>query len=178
MVTDTGKDPTITQKTSTATDRATAPAGQRLQSCICGWTKKTSEKGIKIHQDRRKCLRDLGKEPDTSHCFLRGKVNQLSEAKGQDNPHSPQSSSTPAEAQSDTYLPMNSSPEPKQPRPAAESRKECQKLKMHWLNSCLKKEWETTDTDLICLLEELKGCVERKLQKMGDAMNNYRAERF
>lgn len=47
-----------------------------------------------------------------------------------------------------------------------------------WPKSCQKKEWETTNTDLVHLLEGLKGCVERKLDKIGETIYSYGAERF
>lgn len=47
-----------------------------------------------------------------------------------------------------------------------------------WPKSSQKNEWHAVDTDLTCLLEAQKGSVEQKLDKMGDVMYNYGAERF
>ena len=47
-----------------------------------------------------------------------------------------------------------------------------------WPISCHKKEWVTLDTDLVRLLEGLKGDVERIMEKMGEIIYSYGAERF
>ena len=38
-------------------ETATATAGHKLQSCICGWEKVTSTRGLKIHQGKKGCLK-------------------------------------------------------------------------------------------------------------------------
>ncbi|KAK0148023.1 hypothetical protein N1851_012272 [Merluccius polli] len=148
-----------TQKNSTAIDGLAALAGHKLQSCICGWSKITSEKGLKIHQGRKKCLKELTKGPRIDHYFLRGRANQSDEAQWQETHHSPQGISTPDEAQPSTAPPTDMSPDPIQPQPA-------------------KKEWGTIDIDLVHLLGGLKGGVERKLEKIGDIIYSYGTERF
>lgn len=45
-----------------------------------------------------------------------------------------------------------------------------------WPKSSQKREWETTDLDLVLLLEQQKGPVERKLENMGIIIYSYGAE--
>ncbi|KAJ8393829.1 hypothetical protein AAFF_G00055580 [Aldrovandia affinis] len=47
-----------------------------------------------------------------------------------------------------------------------------------WLKSSSKKEWATVDADLIKILDGVKGTVEKKLEKIGDLIYVYGAERF
>lgn len=165
-------------KTSTATNRAETPAGHELQNCSCGWSKVTSEKGLKIHQGRKKCLEKLDKRPRIDRYLLRARSDQSSETQWQDNHHSPQGISTSNETEPSTEQPTNESPEPIQPRPAAERWMKGRKPQIVWPKSSQKNEWHAVDTDLTCLLEAQKGSVEQKLDKMGDVMYNYGAERF
>ncbi|KAF0045976.1 hypothetical protein F2P81_002505 [Scophthalmus maximus] len=174
-VTDLGTE-TTTQMISTAVDGLTALAGHKLQSCICGWNRITSEKGLKIHQSIKKCLKELTKGPRIDHYFLRGRANQPDEAQWQDTHHSPQGISTPDEAQPSTAPPTDMSPDPSQPQPAVERKMDGRKLQILWPKSCQKRGWGTIDTDLFHLLEGLKGGVERKLEKMGDVIYNYGTE--
>ncbi len=52
------------------------------------------------------------------------------------------------------------------------------KPKILWPKSCQKKEWGAIDTDLVHLLEGLKGGVERKLEKIGEIIYSYGSESF
>ena len=179
MVTNLATETTTNQMISTAVDGVTPLAGQKLQSCICGWEKITSEKGLKIHQGRKKCLRELSEGPRIDHYFLRGRANKSSEAQRRDTHHSSQGIRTPDEAQPGTDPPpTDMSPEPIQPQMAVERKMNGRKPQILWPKSCQKKEWETTDTDLVHLLEGLKGCVDRKLDKIGEIIYSYGAERF
>ncbi|KAJ8390061.1 hypothetical protein AAFF_G00110750 [Aldrovandia affinis] len=47
-----------------------------------------------------------------------------------------------------------------------------------WPKSSSKKEWATVDADLIKILDGVKGTVEKKLEKIGDLIYIYGAERF
>ncbi|KAL1263729.1 hypothetical protein QQF64_006468 [Cirrhinus molitorella] len=177
-VIDPGTETTMNQMFSTGVDGETVLAGHKFQNCICGWKKITSEKGLKIHQGRKKCLRKPSEGPRIDHYFLRGRANQSSEAQWQDIHHSPQGIRTPDEAQPGTESPTDISPEPIQPQTAVERKMNGRKPQILWPKSCQKKEWETTDTDLVHLLEGLKGCVERKLDKIGEIIYSYGVERF
>ncbi|XDV53670.1 hypothetical protein PO909_022108 [Leuciscus waleckii] len=107
-----------------------------------------------------------------------GRANQSSEAQWQGIHHSPQGIRTPDEAQPSTEPPTDMSPEPIQPQTAVERKISGRKPKILWPKACQKKEWETTDTDLVHLLEGLKGCVERKLDKIEEIINSYGEVRF
>ncbi|TWW53622.1 hypothetical protein D4764_0122140 [Takifugu flavidus] len=111
----------------------------KLQSCICGWKKITSEKGLKIHQGRKKCLRELSEGPRIDHYFLRGRANKSIEAQWQDNHHSPQGIRTPDEAQLGMDPPMDVSTEPIQPQPAVERKLEGRKPQISWPKSFQKE---------------------------------------
>ena len=139
MVTDPGTETTTSQMISTVVDGATALAGHKLRSCICGWRKITSEKGLKIHQGRKKCPRELSEGPRIDHYFLRGRANQSSEAQRQDIHHSPQGIRTPDEAQPSTVTPTDMSPEPIQPQLVVERKMEGRKPQILWPKSCQKK---------------------------------------
>ena len=169
---------TTSEVFGTAASGGATLAGRKLQSCICGWKKVTSERGLKIHQGRRKCLSKPSVGPRIDHYFLRGRANQSSEAQWQETHHSPQGIRTPDEAQSSTDLPMDMSPEPIQPQTAVERKMDGRKPQVLWPKSCQKKEWETIDADLFHLLEGLKGCVNRKLDRIGEIIYSYGAERF
>ncbi|KAJ8409025.1 hypothetical protein AAFF_G00240460 [Aldrovandia affinis] len=47
-----------------------------------------------------------------------------------------------------------------------------------WPKSSSKKEWATVDADLIKILDGVKGTVDKKLEKIGDLIYVYGAERF
>lgn len=59
----------------------------------------TTENGLKIHQDKKECLKKENKGPHIDHYFLRSRANQLNEAQWQDNHHSPQGIRTQDDAQ-------------------------------------------------------------------------------
>lgn len=86
---------------------ATTQRGHKLQSCIRGWLKITSEKGFKIHQGRKKCLPEPSKWLRIDNYFLRGRANQSAEDHGQDIHHNPQDIKTPGEAQPSTHPPKD-----------------------------------------------------------------------
>ena len=67
---------------------------------------------------------------------------------------------------------------PNLPQPTTENKIQGQKPQVRWPKSCEKKEWETTDTDISNLLGQLRGAAVKKLERMGDLINNYGAERF
>lgn len=52
------------------------------------------------------------------------------------------------------------------------------RLQVKWPKSNSKKEWAKIDADLIKILNGIKGSVEKKLEKMGDLIYSYGAERF
>ncbi len=163
---------------SKTVDGLTALAGHKLQSCICGWNKITSEKGLKIHQGRKKCLKESTKGPRIDHYFLRGRANQSDEAQWQDTHHSPQGISTPGKALSSTAPLMDLSPDPIQTQPVVERKMNGRKPQILWPKSCQKKDWGAIDVDLVHLLEGLKGGVERKLEKIGEIIYSYGTESF
>lgn len=47
-----------------------------------------------------------------------------------------------------------------------------------WPKSHEQKDWQNVDEDLCCLLEQLKGPAVKKMEKMGEIIYNYGAERF
>lgn len=84
----------IMQESATAIVTATAAtAGHKLQICACGWRKVTSQLGLRIHQGKKRCLREERQRPCIDY-FLRKGSNQLNEAQQPDANHSLQCIST------------------------------------------------------------------------------------
>ena len=56
----------------------TTTAGHKLQSCLCGWTKVTPIQGLKIHQEKKGCLKkgQKGNRID-SYFWEAGRVSRL-----------------------------------------------------------------------------------------------------
>ncbi|KAL7834877.1 hypothetical protein SRHO_G00291350 [Serrasalmus rhombeus] len=75
-------------------------------------------------------------------------------------------------------MPSVPNPKPFQPQPAVERKMEGCKPQIQWPKSCQKKEWEAIDSDLVCLLSNLKRDVERRLERMGELIYSYGRERF
>ena len=82
-----------------------AAAECRLHSCICGWAKVTSTKGL---QGKKECLKKRLEEYRINNYFLRNKLSQLSEVQQQDKNHSLQDINTP--------VPVDGEPEAKEPK--------------------------------------------------------------
>lgn len=80
---------------STTGDVVITPAAKShiMQICACGWSKVTSHLELKIHQGRKKCLREEGKGLHID-CFLQKKSNQSDDAQQLDANHSLQCRST------------------------------------------------------------------------------------
>ena len=151
MVIDLGME-TTTDKESTAHGTSTTAIGHKLQVCICGWNKVTSAMGLKIHQGRKRCLREQRQGPRIDRYFLRGnESNQSSEAQRRDANQSSQSISTPAPEEGNTGTEM-SVEEPTQPQiPPMERKIEGHKPSVKWPKSVDQKEWETINRVVICL---------------------------
>lgn len=73
----------------------TTKANKALQTCPCGWNKITSEKGLKIHQGKKRWLieGELGTRID--HYFLRSSASQSSEVQRLESNQSSQDISPP-----------------------------------------------------------------------------------
>ena len=63
-------------------------------------------------------------------------------------------------------------------QPALEKNIQVHRPQVKWPKSSSKKEWATINADLLKMLDGIKGTVEKKLEKMGDLIYFYRAERF
>ncbi|KAK9524410.1 hypothetical protein VZT92_016806 [Zoarces viviparus] len=174
-VTDLGTE-TTTHKESTTHETTTTAAGHKLQVCICGWEKVTSAFGLKIHQGRKKCLREQRQGPRIDQYFLRSnQSNQSNEAQRRETNQSSQSISTPVTEEGNTSTEM-SVEWPTQPqRPPMEKG---HKPGVKWPKAVEKKEWEIINNDLSKILEQQVGTTTRKLEKMGDIIYNYGEERF
>lgn len=83
-VTDKETELTTNRTTSTATNGP--PTGETLQNCICGWSRITTARGLKIHQGKKKCLSKLSKGSRIDQYLLRTRSNQSSEARGRRTP--------------------------------------------------------------------------------------------
>lgn len=113
--------------------------------------------------------------------FLRKESSQSNEAYQLDEIHSLEGISTPVmEGPSkDPAVEQTSVEEPTQtPRPTVERSIPSYRLRVKWPGAVEKKLWETVNNDLSLTLHQLRGTVEKKLEKMGDIMYQYGAERF
>lgn len=152
---------------------------QELQTCSCGWSKVTSIKGLKIHQGRMKCLKEVRPGPRIDTYLSRKRSSQLSEAQWQDTTHSPPSTehSTPV-AEEGSLSTTSENLEPNQMQPAVEKNIQGYRPQVKWPKSGSKTEWTTVNVDLSKILNELRGTAEKKLDKMSDLIYSYGAERF
>ncbi|KAK0136753.1 Retrovirus-related Pol polyprotein from type-2 retrotransposable element R2DM [Merluccius polli] len=148
-----------------------------LQSCICGWTKVTSTAGLKIHQGKKKCLKKVEQGPRIDHYFLRSRSSQSSEVQRQDENQSPQNINPPVPEEEEGSSTAEHH-EPSQHHHATETKTQERMPPINWPKSCEKKVWETVNTDLILLLEQLGGTAVKKLERLGDLIYSYGAERF
>ena len=109
------------------------------------------------------------------HYLLRERSSQASETQRQDLTHSPPSISTQvAESISST---TSKNLEPSHLQPALKNI-QGHRPQVKWPKSSSKKEWATIDADLTKILDRIRGTVEKKLEKMGDMIYSYGAERF
>lgn len=167
---------TTTSK-NTAHESTTTAAGQALQVCLCGWSKITSARGLKIHQGKRGCLRQQKQGPRIDQYFLRSnESNKSSEAQRQDENQSSQSIST-SEAEEEstsTRMPVDEPTQSQRPR----ERTLEHRPRVKWPKAVEKREWETVNNDLINILEQQVGTAEVKLERMGNIIYQYGVERF
>uniref|UniRef100_A0A3B1JD36 Reverse transcriptase domain-containing protein n=1 Tax=Astyanax mexicanus TaxID=7994 RepID=A0A3B1JD36_ASTMX len=150
--------------------------GLNLQVCSCGWSKVTSIRGLRIHQGRMKCLENVRPGPRIDQYLLRDRSSQASEAQRQDSTHSPMSINIPVAEYAASTTSKNF--EPSHVQPALEKNIQGHRPQVKWPKSNSKKEWETIDADLIKILEGTSGIVEKQLEKMGDLIYCYGAERY
>ena len=183
MVTDPGTETTTSnESTAQESDTAVAPAtatstGHKQQICPCGWRKVTSYRGLRIHQGKMKCLTEERQRPRVDY-FLRKESDQSNEVQQLDANHSLQYINTTVVEEANTEV-ITTEAEPTQPpRPAVERRLAGHRLHVKWPGAVDKKLWETINTDLTLSLEQLRGTVEKKLERMGDIIYQYGAERF
>ncbi len=169
-----------TRKEITA-QTATSNTEKALQICPCGWKKITSVKGLKIHQGKKRCLveGELGTRID--HYFLRSNSSQSSEVQRLESNQSSQDISPPVseEGCTSTEKGYDDGVEPtQQQRPARERRQQQSKPRVNWPGAAEKAKWKTINEDLSSILENIKGTVEKKLDKMADIIYTYGAEKY
>lgn len=174
MVTDPGTNSTR-MMTSTIPENTTPAPGKTLQRCICGWEKVTSTAGLKIHQGKKKCLKEVEQGSRIDHYFLRNKSSQSSEVQWQDVKHSPQNINPPVPKEEEASTAEHH--EPSQHLHPTETKIQKRRPPINWPKSSEKKVWETVNTDLILQLEQLRGTAVKKLERLGDSIYSYRAER-
>ena len=78
------------------------------------------ERGLKVHQSRKKCSAEHSKGPRIDRYVIRGRTNQSGEVQGQEKHHSPQGIRTSAEPLPGATPLIRESPEPIQPQTAEE----------------------------------------------------------
>lgn len=97
----------------------TSAVGQELIICNCGWSKVTSIRGLKIHQGRMKCLKEMRPGPCIDQSLLRERSSQLSEAQQEETIHCLPSINTPV-AEEGNSCTTSEILEPSQTQPAME----------------------------------------------------------
>ena len=169
------------QKTSS---RSAVSKDMELQVCVCGWSKATTVRGLKIHQGRMKCLREKGQGPRIDQYFLRSQSSQSNEIQRQEANHSSQDISTPVIDVRRTCMDTVSD-EPNDPCEPGQTNQHKREKNLNghkpgvkWPRACEKTAWDTVNTDLCVALERLSGTVEKKLDKFGDIIYAYGSERF
>ena len=151
-------------------------AGLKLQNCICGWAKVTSIQGLKIHQGRRQCLKKGQQGSRIDSYFLRSRSSQSAEVQQQDLHHSLQDINTPVPEEEEG---CGTAREPSPPsRPPAEKKIQGRRPLVKWPKSCDKTLWKEVNADLCSILEGIRGTTLKKLEKMGDLMYAYGADKF
>ncbi|MGH0137372.1 UNVERIFIED_CONTAM: hypothetical protein FKN15_040241 [Acipenser sinensis] len=167
------------QKTSS---RSAVSKDMELQVCVCGWSKATTVRGLKIHQGRMKCLREKGQGPRIDQYFLRSQSSQSNEIQRQEANHSSQDISTPVIDVRRTCMDTVSD-EPNDPCEPGQTNQHKREKNLNghkpgvkWPRACEKTAWNTVNTDLCFALERLSGTVEKKLDKFGDIIYAYGSE--
>ena len=144
-----------------------------LQVCPCGWQKVTSIRGLKTHQGRRRCLAKKGQCGRIDQYFLRSRSNQSDEVQQQvENHRLTDINSTATVVQEELR-----SEDAEANMPAKERNME-HRAKIRWPRANNGKEWETVNRDLSVSLSRLRGNAVDKLEKMGEIIYSYGAERF
>ena len=174
-VTNTGTE-TTTRLMISIPEAPTATAGQTLQNCVCGWTKVTSTHGLKIHQGKKGCLKKGQQGSRIDSYFLRSRPSQSTEVQQQDTHHSLQDINTPVPEEEEQGT--GEQPESNTSRPPAEKKIQGRRPTVKWPKSCDKTLWEEVNTDLCNILEGIRGSTMKKLERMGNLIYAYGAERF
>lgn len=155
----------------------TSTAGHELRVCSCGWSKVTPLRGLRIHQGRMKCLKQVRLGPCIDHYLLREGSSQSNEAQRQDTTHSPPSINIPVVEDGNSSM-TSENLEPVQMQHVMEKKIQGYRPHVKWPKSCSKKEWGTVNADLSSILEGLQETAEKKLERMGDLFYEYGVESF
>ncbi|MGH0158657.1 UNVERIFIED_CONTAM: hypothetical protein FKN15_046358 [Acipenser sinensis] len=162
------------QKTSS---KSAVSKDMELQVCVCGWSKATTVRGLKIHQGRMKCLREKGQGPRIDQYFLRSQSSQSNEIQRQEANQFAEYQHPCHRREEDLH--GYSLCEPGQTNQhKTEKNLNGHKPGVKWPRACEKTAWDTVNTDLCFVLERLRGTVEKKLDKFGDIIYAYGSERF
>lgn len=175
--TTTSNDSRVQEKTTATSASLVTAADHKLQICTCGWRKVTSFRGLRIHQGNKGCLRGERQGPRIDY-FLRKESNQSNEAHQLDENNSlhqhPCHRRGKLKYRTSGGSNINDGTHPNSPT----CRLPGYRLPVKWPGAAEKKLWETVNNDLTLSLEQLRGTVEKKLEKMGNIIYEYGAERF
>ncbi|KAJ8349704.1 hypothetical protein SKAU_G00248340 [Synaphobranchus kaupii] len=125
---------------------------------------------------RKGCLTKGQQGSDIDSYFLRSRLNQSTEVQQQDKNQSLQDINNPVSAEEKPGT--GEQPEPSPLRPAAEKKIQGRKPLIKWPKSCEKAMWEEVNADLCNILEMLRGTTMKKLERMGELIYSYGAERL
>lgn len=153
-----------------------------LRRCACGWEKVTSSRGLRIHQGKMKCLRQVDQQHRTAQ-----EAGQTTGSRSQECNHS---AAGPSGAESPEVVERNpmmekvpcdhedtSPPEAHLIKPVTKQPGRREKIK--WPKANDRVAWQRLDADVSQLLElALRGSIESKLNIMGDIIFEVCRERF
>lgn len=180
MVMEFGTD--MTTRSGLSIEAGGVVGGKELLTCVCGWSKVTSVRGLRIHQGKMRCLGEGVQGPRIEQYVVQNCSSQSAEVQRQVTYHSSQDINTfvTVEANSST----EGVEEGGDDRPKASGKQMGrekgigQRSKVKWPGTGDKTAWRSINDDLKGMLAGLKGTAESKLNRLGKVIYDYGVARF
>uniref|UniRef100_A0A3B1K6T8 Reverse transcriptase domain-containing protein n=1 Tax=Astyanax mexicanus TaxID=7994 RepID=A0A3B1K6T8_ASTMX len=181
MVTDSGTD--MTTRSGLSIEAGGMVSGKELLTCVCGWSKVTSVRGLRIHQGKMRCLSEGVQGPHIEQYFEQNCLSQSAEVQRQVTCHSPQDINTfdTREANLSTEGVEDEGGVDRSKAKGKQMGREKgigQRSKVKWPGTGDKMAWRSINDDLKGMLEGLKGTAESKLNRLGKVIYDYGMARF
>ena len=129
-----------------------------------------------MHRGRKKCVVKEGQYGRINQYFLRSQSRKSDEVQWRVENHSPKGIDNTATEVEEEVLRRDAA-DTEVNRPVRERNME-QKARVKWPRANSNKEWEAVNRDLSIILGRLGGNGSNRLEKMGDKIYSYGAERF